>query len=119
MPENQGPSKPDKPINKGRPLPPAEYRWKPGQSGNPGGKPKGTSITAQLRRLLKLAGGPVGVLPVEDGVVVVALLLRPLFVKGNAGVQFLRRLLAKHRAGVPVYRCRERRLEEFEIVLQV
>ena len=27
-------------INYGRPLPPAETRWKPGQSGNPKGRPK-------------------------------------------------------------------------------
>ena len=26
--------------------------WKPGQSGNPGGRPKGKSITAELRKLL-------------------------------------------------------------------
>lgn len=26
--------------------------FKPGQSGNPGGRPKGTSVTAELRRLL-------------------------------------------------------------------
>jgi len=28
------------------------YRWKPGQSGNPGGRPKGRSITGELRELL-------------------------------------------------------------------
>ncbi len=27
-------------------------QWKPGQSGNPGGRPKGKSITAELRKLL-------------------------------------------------------------------
>ena len=27
-------------------------QWKPGQSGNPGGRPKGLSITAEIRRLL-------------------------------------------------------------------
>jgi len=27
-------------------------QWKPGESGNPGGKPKGKSITAELRKLL-------------------------------------------------------------------
>ena len=32
--------------------PPVEYRWQPGQSGNPGGRPKGQSITAELRALL-------------------------------------------------------------------
>lgn len=34
MPENK--------LNSGRPLPPKEYQWKKGQSGNPGGRPKGT-----------------------------------------------------------------------------
>ncbi len=33
--------------------PPAEHRWKPGQSGNPGGRPKGKSITALLRERLE------------------------------------------------------------------
>lgn len=36
------------------PNPPKEYQWKPGQSGNPKGRPKGTTITEQL---LKLADG--------------------------------------------------------------
>src|SRR4051812_50151728 len=30
-----------------------EYRWKPGQSGNPGGRAKGQSITARLRAVLE------------------------------------------------------------------
>jgi hypothetical protein len=34
-------------------APPVEHRWKPGQSGNPGGRPKGQSITASLRALLE------------------------------------------------------------------
>jgi len=33
--------------------PPVATRWKPGQSGNPGGRPKGESITALLRRVLE------------------------------------------------------------------
>jgi hypothetical protein len=33
--------------------PPAHTRWKPGQSGNPGGRPKGESIVALLRRVLE------------------------------------------------------------------
>jgi hypothetical protein len=33
--------------------PPVEYRWQPGKSGNPGGRPKGQSITAELRVLLE------------------------------------------------------------------
>jgi hypothetical protein len=33
--------------------PPREYRWKPGQSGNPSGMPKGArSVTDRLRRLV-------------------------------------------------------------------
>jgi hypothetical protein len=38
-------------VGPGRP--PKEHQWKPGQSGNPGGRPKGESITATLRRLLE------------------------------------------------------------------
>ena len=34
-------------------VPPVEHRWKPGQSGNPGGRPKGESLTAGLRRRLE------------------------------------------------------------------
>jgi hypothetical protein len=33
--------------------PPAEHRFKPGQSGNPGGRPKGESITSSLRKILE------------------------------------------------------------------
>ena len=33
--------------------PPVATRWKKGQSGNPGGRPKGESITARLRRVLE------------------------------------------------------------------
>ena len=29
-----------------------DNQWKPGQSGNPGGRPKGKSITAELRKLI-------------------------------------------------------------------
>jgi len=40
----------------GRPLPPVETRFKPGQSGNPGGRPRGASVLAPLLR--KLAANP-------------------------------------------------------------
>lgn len=36
----------------GRNPPPPETRFKPGQSGNPGGRPKGASLTAPILRLL-------------------------------------------------------------------
>src|SRR5690349_4665088 len=32
-------------------VPPPNRRWKPGQSGNPGGRPKGPGVTAALRAL--------------------------------------------------------------------
>lgn len=35
-------------------VPPPEYRWKKGQSGNPGGRPKGYSPTAALLRILAM-----------------------------------------------------------------
>jgi Ca2+-transporting ATPase len=37
----------------GRRPPPEEYRWRKGQSGNPGGRPKGRSVTAAIRELLE------------------------------------------------------------------
>jgi hypothetical protein len=36
----------------GRCSPPLHTRWKPGQSGNPGGRPKGESLVAMIRRRL-------------------------------------------------------------------
>lgn len=36
----------------GKPLPPLESRFKPGQSGNPGGKPKGASVVGPMLRAL-------------------------------------------------------------------
>lgn len=44
--ESNGPQK------QARHLPPIETRFKPGQSGNPGGRPKGASPRAALRRML-------------------------------------------------------------------
>lgn len=42
------------PPNKGRPLPPIEYRWKKGVSGNPRGRPKRKDrLTDLLREELK------------------------------------------------------------------
>lgn len=35
-----------------KPQPPVEHQFKPGQSGNPKGRPKGTSLTARLRKAL-------------------------------------------------------------------
>src|SRR5206468_9547493 len=47
--------------------PPAQYRWKPGQSGNPSGKGQRESLTAMLRRVLEREhnGKPIGELLVE------------------------------------------------------
>lgn len=47
-------SKPqNKRKNKGRPEPPKEYRWKPGQSGNPGGRPKRKVLSDAYRAQLE------------------------------------------------------------------
>src|SRR4051812_38660421 len=42
----------DEPYLVGPGRPPREHMWKPGQSGNPGGRPKGQSVTALMRKLL-------------------------------------------------------------------
>lgn len=42
---------------RGRNPPPAGYRWKPGQSGNPRGRPKGSGLTDRLRALLEKDDG--------------------------------------------------------------
>lgn len=50
MPENKG-----KTGKVGRGNPPSEYRWKPGESGNPGGRPKKTPLADACRDLLEEA----------------------------------------------------------------
>ena len=35
----------------------AEHAWKPGQSGNPKGRPRGTGLTDRLRKLVEQDGG--------------------------------------------------------------
>lgn len=51
MPEEQGKEQ-GIPGDVGYKRPPADTRFKPGQSGNPGGRPKGRSLTSILRELL-------------------------------------------------------------------
>jgi hypothetical protein len=44
----------DDKINNGRPLPPVETRWKPGESGNPKGRPpKKNSLSEDLDEILQ------------------------------------------------------------------
>lgn len=40
----------EQPLNRGRPLPPAEKRWKKGASGNPRGRPKKQDCLTTLLR---------------------------------------------------------------------
>jgi Family of unknown function (DUF5681) len=40
-------------LGNGGVAPPVEHRWKPGQSGNPGGRPKGRTLTGVLRELVQ------------------------------------------------------------------
>jgi hypothetical protein len=48
MPEDHGQNTRPDPVERIKP-----YQWKPGQSGNPGGRPKNESIVGVLRRLLE------------------------------------------------------------------
>lgn len=50
--ENQGTNR-----EVGYGKPPVETRFKPGQSGNPGGRPKGVSLTALLREAMEQPDG--------------------------------------------------------------
>jgi Family of unknown function (DUF5681) len=47
------------------PFPNKEHQWKPGQSGNPGGRPKGRSLTSRIRDLLDT--NEIDGKPIEDG----------------------------------------------------
>lgn len=40
------------------PSPPHSGRWKPGQSGNPGGRPKTKPFKEALQRVIERLGGP-------------------------------------------------------------
>jgi uncharacterized protein DUF5681 len=64
-PETQGPS--SEPYRVGPGRPPREYQFKPGQSGNPGGRRKTESLTAIMRRVLEREhqGRPIAELLVE------------------------------------------------------
>ena len=47
------------------PFPSRENQFRPGQSGNPGGRPKGRSVTARVRRLM--LAGEIGGKALPDG----------------------------------------------------
>ena len=65
--------------------PPVETRFKPGQSGNPGGRPKGRSLTARLRELLEK--GEINGKPIPGGRQVADLVVEAMVkgaIKGNS-----------------------------------
>jgi hypothetical protein len=63
IPQRQG----DGEYKVGPGKPPREHQWKKGQSGNPGGRPKGESLQAILRRRLaeEHNGKPIGEIVVD------------------------------------------------------
>jgi len=65
--QTEGNSSEPEPYKVGHGRPPKEYQFKPGQSGNPGGRKKGESLTAMLRKVLEREhnGRPIGELLVE------------------------------------------------------
>jgi Family of unknown function (DUF5681) len=56
IPEEQGKNR----ESVGYGKPPIEHRFKPGQSPNPGGRPKGRSVSSRLRELLENEAGKNG-----------------------------------------------------------
>jgi len=65
--QTEGNSSEPEPYKVGHGRPPREHQFKPGQSGNPGGRKKGESLTAMLRKVLEREhnGRPIGELLVE------------------------------------------------------
>lgn len=64
-PQDQAPAYTMPRMPDGKPLPPVETRFKPGQSGHPGGRKRGSSVLHEIERELA-AGAEIG----EDGEVI-------------------------------------------------
>jgi hypothetical protein len=90
VPEKQGENREQ--VGPGKP--PVKHRFKKGRSGNPGGRPKGTSITAILRELLNR--------PTEDGRVVAEELADVFIERAKAGqFKFAKEILDRTEGKVP------------------
>src|SRR4051794_29694595 len=86
MPEEQGANR----VGPGNP--PAEFRFKPGQSGNPKGRPPGRSFTAALNRMLE--SHQIGDTPMPDGKTVAEMVVKVWLCKVLGGdFQFFKELL--------------------------
>jgi hypothetical protein len=80
----------------------AKYQFAPGQSGNPGGRPKGRSVTSRLRELLEQ--GEINGKPLRNGQQVADLVTRVIIQKVLSGDPQFVKILLDRTEGKPTER---------------
>jgi hypothetical protein len=81
-------------------FPNPDNQFRPGQSGNPGGRPKGRSVTARLRDLLEK--GEINGKPIKGGKQVADLVAETIVKHALAGdIAFMRLLVDRNDGKIP------------------